>query len=96
MTQKNDLSVVFRHELILCPICDSKIDAAGTVDGLSYSPKEGDVSLCAKCGGFLVYDEKCLPMLPPDDLFDSLPDETKRLITFMQMKIVEMRGGSVS
>jgi len=38
-----------------CPSCDSEIDAATSIDGAAAVPAEGDYTLCAYCGVWLVF-----------------------------------------
>jgi glutaredoxin len=41
-----------------CPVCDTRLDAATTVDGTpDVIPKEGDISLCISCTSVLEFDD---------------------------------------
>jgi transcription initiation factor IIE alpha subunit len=42
--------------VVHCPVCNYRMDSAVSV-GSQSRPRPGDLSLCAKCGEILVYDE---------------------------------------
>ncbi len=49
-----------------CPKCGAPNDRATSAD--QETPKPGDVSLCATCGAFLVFDDKLTPQPPEDEV----------------------------
>lgn len=41
-----------------CPVCRHVFDAAENIDKSAGPPKRGDVTVCIKCGSFLVFGKK--------------------------------------
>jgi len=57
-----------------CPVCGEHIDGVTSVGG-DYTPQEGDVSVCANCTAFLMFDDRLLSRLIDPDTLLSLPDD---------------------
>jgi hypothetical protein len=55
-----------------CPYCHEKL---GDATGLNHwqVPKPGDVSVCAYCGGFLIFTEPYVVRALTDDEYQALP-----------------------
>lgn len=59
----------------LCPYCDNKLDAAGSLDG-EHTPQNGDISLCINCAQILMFDENLQLRKPSiDEEREALSDE---------------------
>ena len=77
-TKLDDITVLL-DSAFTCPVCHTKIDAATASDRSGVVPEAGDVSICAECTSFLIYNEDLssremtvdeLVDLPPDVFYD--------------------------
>ena len=59
----------------ICPCCGFESDAATAPQNESLIPKEGDLSLCIKCGGFLQYGKDLILNKIPDSCWDNMDQE---------------------
>ena len=83
-----------RYTTTACPDCGTPLSAATGVDD-GTTPKDGDVSLCIRCGAWLVFTNNADELRPiTEDEIEKLPDETFELLTHLTNKIVEIQGGS--
>ena len=41
-----------------CPVCRYHMDAVTATVAVPRPPESGDITICAKCGEFLIFDEK--------------------------------------
>ena len=55
-----------------CPYCGYVSDHAGTIEEHKAGPKEGDVSVCLKCGGICLFDESLNIVKPTEEEFHQI------------------------
>lgn len=68
-----------------CPKCGYNLDRATSVEFKDFhAPKNGDLTMCMKCGEMLMYNEDVLIVPLPQDVFDELDVETKTKLLKMQ------------
>lgn len=58
-----------------CPVCDHIIDAASAVDASGAHPSPGDVSICAECTSYLMYNDDLSSHVITVDEFVTLPSD---------------------
>lgn len=63
-------SVQMKHK-DLCPQCGTVLDGATSLEG-KFTPKPGDVTVCAYCATFLKYDEYLFLRILPEEEFAKL------------------------
>lgn len=55
-----------------CPYCHEKLGDAAKLTG-DLVPSQGDVSVCAYCGGFLIFTEPYVVRALTDEEYEALP-----------------------
>jgi hypothetical protein len=81
-----------RLESSPCPRCGAVLDAATSLGGY-HVPKPGDITLCATCGGFLVFGEGLrLETLSPES-FAALPSQNQEELERARAALYAARSG---
>lgn len=69
-----------------CPTCHYEMDAATCTDG-DHRPKSGDMSVCAKCGEILIFDDDVVPRIPTLSELITLPEDVSAQLNHVQNAI---------
>ncbi len=72
----------------LCPQCGTLLNAASTLEG-RFTPKPGDVTVCAYCSTFLKFDEFMFLRILPDEEFEKLEKVEKEQLNAVRKLIVQ-------
>lgn len=54
-------------DTLICPFCHYRCDAATPVEGDFDEPKDGDLSICIKCGEWVVFADDVTSVRKPTD-----------------------------
>ena len=73
-----------------CPYCGYYLDAATAVEDQGR-PEEGDLSVCLKCTGVLIYNEHGKPCVLTDAERDALPADDLATLQRVQTAIRRQR-----
>ena len=69
----------------LCPVCESKLDAATATDGDDVLPKSGDITVCFYCAAVLVFtDDLGIDTIDIKSLAPELQSQLSAMITQIQ------------
>ena len=95
--------MVVRYAPQACPHCGHTLDASEGFDD-DVEPRKGDVSICAGCSGFLVWDwvERPATATEPEDAdlvqrklspreFNDLPSDLRRDLLRAQARLEEIK-----
>ena len=74
-----------------CPGCKTKLDAADPLNN-DNSPAPGDLSVCYRCGSFLVFDEGLSIRLMRVAEIEALEDDDRNLMLRARRAIQQMRA----
>lgn len=82
---------------IVCPHCNSNLDAAMEVNDRSATPSVGDVSICFVCGGICFYGEGDTLIKPTKEQLDKLYREHPELKRISQFTMLyKLKRGNYS
>lgn len=75
-----------------CPCCKSLLDGASQISGdEQIAPKEGDYTVCIKCGAFLRFGETLdIIELTPEDFERLLEEDSETVITMLKARAAIM------
>ena len=68
-----------------CPHCQGHLDMATSVEG--QTPDPGDITVCIWCGTYLMYGDDMGLKLLTDEIYNSLPKETKTQLSVFRKAI---------
>lgn len=79
-------------DLDFCPNCGYGMNACSSAFEEDVEPKEGDITLCLKCGQILLFDDKLKVRYPKMGELDCVEASEFTRIKYIQAKIRVMQG----
>lgn len=67
--------MITRHMATACPACKKTLNASGSFDDATATPREGDITLCVDCGTALIYSDSLSLRLATDSDLQTLNEE---------------------
>lgn len=72
-----------------CPYCGHKLNGATHPKDPELLPREGDLSLCVTCGGFLQYNKDLSVIEMCESVWDDIDQETFTALITARKHIIE-------